>query len=199
MPKSRKVKAADPPRSLAERVQLALLVSVFAIAFGVVAAIFGALPIAQAVATAWRGSTLVEVPATIKEVRLDTRRREDVVEQLNLGEPLRKKSLSARYSYQWKGATYESSRISLQHWPGWYDHASWHEEWFNRLEQARVSQKPVSAWVSADGSGEAVLDKSVRWARLWLAVPLLILFGGVSLFFNVQIFRLLFRRGPNNV
>ncbi len=197
MQKTKKSKASNPPRPLAERVQLALLISVFVIAFGAVAVIFGALPVTDAIATAWRASSLIEVTATIKEVQLDTRLPKGRNEGTSLLGSPKTRSLSARYSYVWQGVTHESSRISLQHWPGWYDHALWHQEWFDRLEQARVSQKPVSAWVNAEGSPEAVLDKSVRWARLWLAVPLLVLFGAVSLFFAVQIFRLLFKSGAN--
>jgi Protein of unknown function (DUF3592) len=184
-------------RPTAERVQLAIFLSIFVIAFGAVAGIFGAFPIAQAITTAWRASSLIEVPATIEDVRLDFRgRRRDVSHSVFRADaPTHLKSLSARYSYAWKGVTYQSAQISVQHWAGWHDRASWHEEWFARLEQARKSHTPVSAWVSVDNPSEAVLDKEVRWARLWLAIPLLILFGAVSLFFAVQLVRILFGMG----
>jgi hypothetical protein len=188
---------SNATRPFAERVQLAIILSVLVIAFGTVAGIFGALPIAQAVVTAWRASSLIEVPATIKEVRLDLRgRRRDVSHSVfRADDPAHLKSLSARYSYTWNGATYESARISVQHWAGWHDRASWHKEWFARLEQARKSQTPVSAWVSVEAPSEAVLDKEVRWARLWLAIPLLVLFGGVSLFAAWHLVRVLFGIG----
>jgi Protein of unknown function (DUF3592) len=185
---------SNATRPVAERVQLAIFLSVFVIAFGAMAGIFGAFPIAQAVVTAWRASSLIEVPATIEEVQLDLRgRRRDVSHSVfSSDDPTHLKSLSARYSYTWKGATYESARISVQHWAGWHDRASWHEQWFARLEQARKSQTPISAWVSVEAPAEAVLDKEVRWARLWLAVPLLTLFGGVSLLAAWQLIRVLF-------
>jgi len=84
-----------------------------------------------------------------------------------------------------------SSRISVQHWAGWHDGSMWHQEWFDKLEQARKSGAAVSAWVSPDGSPQAVLDKKVRFARLWAAVPLLILFGGVSAIAGYQFVRVL--------
>jgi hypothetical protein len=185
---------SNATRPLAERVQLSIVLSIFVIAFGAVASIFGALPIAQAVVTAWRASSLIEVPATIEDVRLDFKgRRRDVSHSVFSSDaPTHLKSLTARYSYEWKGVTYESAQISVQHWAGWYDRASWHEEWFARLEQARKSQTPVSAWVSVEAPSEAVLDREVRWARLWLAIPLLILFGAVSLFSGVHLVRVLF-------
>jgi Protein of unknown function (DUF3592) len=185
---------SNATRPFVERVQLAIFLSVFVIAFGAVAGIFGAFPIAQAITTACRASSLIEVPATIKDVRLDLRgRRTDITHSLfRSDKPTHLKSLSARYSYAWKGVTYQSAQISVQHWAGWHDRASWHEEWFARLEQARKSQTPVSAWVSVEAPSEAVLDREVRWARLWLAIPLLILFGAVSLFSGVHLVRVLF-------
>jgi Protein of unknown function (DUF3592) len=169
-------------RSKSERAFIALFLAVFMAAFATVAFIFGALPIADAVVTVWRGSSLVEVAATIREVRLerDSRRAKEHL-----------KSLSARYSYQWNGATYESSRISVQHWAGWSDGATWHQEWFDRLDAARRSGATVSAWVNPSNPKQAVLDKELRWARLFLAIPLLILFGAVSLFAAMQLVRVL--------
>ena len=49
----------------------------------------------------------------------------------------------------------------------------------------------MSAWVNPDGAPNAVLDKEVRYARLWVAVPLLILFGGVSAIAGYQFVRVL--------
>ncbi|TAG46749.1 MAG: hypothetical protein EAZ30_11950 [Betaproteobacteria bacterium] len=51
----------------------------------------------------------------------------------------------------------------------------------------------MPAWVNASDPPQAVLDKELRWARLFLAVPLLVLFGGVSLFFGYHFIRLVFR------
>jgi Protein of unknown function (DUF3592) len=170
-------------RPLRERVQLALILSVFAAAFGSVAIIFGAVPMVDAVSTVWRANSLIEVPATVLEVRLDRysgRTKEHLV------------SLVARYRYDWKGETFESSRISVQHWDGWHDSATWHREWFDKLEHARKSQTTVSAWVDADDPLETVLDKEMRWGRPLLALPFLILFSAVSLFSAVQIVRVLF-------
>ncbi len=193
----RKKKTRETPnasRPFGERISLAIIMSIFVIAFGAAASIFGALPIGQAVWTALRASSLIEVPATIKEARVTARgRRTDVSHSIwQTGAPSHLKSLSARFSYEWKGVTYESSRVNAQHWAGWHDRASWHEEWFDRLENARKSQTPVSAWVNAEGSPDAVLDKEVRWGRLWLAIPLFILFGFVSILFAVLLVRVLF-------
>lgn len=143
----------------------------FMTAFGAVAVTFGLLPISDAISTAWRANSLVEVAATIKEVRLERGTRVTQKHQ---------RSLSARYSYQWRGVTYDSSRISIQHWAGWHDGAHWHQEWFDRLDQARKTGVTVPAWVNPIGQPNAVLDKEVRFARLFLAIPLLLLFGGVS-------------------
>jgi Protein of unknown function (DUF3592) len=169
----------ERPRS--ERMVLALVMAVFATAFGAVALVFGALPVADAVSTARRHASLVEVPATIKDVQLErgTRRGQE-----------HQRSLRVRYSYEWKGVTYDSTRVSVQHWAGWRDGASWHQAWYDQLEQARRSGTTVPAWVADEGSPQAVLDKELRWTRLWLAIPLLLSFGGVCLFFALQLVRL---------
>lgn len=168
---------------LRKRLPMLAILAMFMIPFGAVAIIFGALPIADAVSTVWRASSLKEVTATVKEVRLDQGTR---VGTRNL------RSLNASYRYDWNGKTYESSRISVQHWTGWSDRASWHQEWFEKLEDARKTGKTVSAWVNPDTPAEAVLDKELRWARLLLGVPLLVLFGGVAVLAGYKFVRVLF-------
>lgn len=164
-----------------ERIFLAMVMAVFVIAFGAVAVIFGVLPVADAVSTALRHQSLVEVAATIQDVQLErgTRRGQE-----------HQRSLRVRYSYVWKGVTYNSTGVSVQHWAGWRDGASWHQKWYDRLERARDSRAPVPAWVANVEPPQAVLDKELRWTRLWLAIPLLLSFGGVCLFFARQLVRL---------
>jgi len=174
-------------REMPKAAALAVM-AVFMAAFGAVAIIFGFLPIADAVSTVWRANSLVEVPASIKEVQLERGTRAGQRHQ---------KSLSARYSYEWKGVTYDSTRVSVQHWAGWRDGSSWHQEWFDKLDHARKTGATVSAWINAEGPPKAVLDKELRWGRLWWAIPWSILFGGVSVFFGYQFVRRLF--GIRNV
>ena len=92
--------------------------------FGAVAVITGVVPMTDAVSTVWCASSLIEVPATIKAVQLDRRYRSS------------NQSLSTCSRYVWQDVTYDSCRISVQHWPGWRDGASWHQEWFDRLDRA---------------------------------------------------------------
>jgi hypothetical protein len=69
----RKTKTHDgsnATRPFGERVQLAIFLSIFVVAFCAVADIFGALPIAHAIATAWRATSLIEVSAWIDAVQL---------------------------------------------------------------------------------------------------------------------------------
>jgi Protein of unknown function (DUF3592) len=184
MSKVAKLGSKSTQPAQAGRLYASIFMMVFIGAFGAIATIFGLLPIADAASTLWRAQSLVEVPATVNQVQLHLGSRST---QRHL------KSLSVRYSYKWKGVTYESTRVSVQHWEGWHDSATWHKEWFDRLERARQSGATVPAWVSTSDPPQAVLDKELRWARLFLAVPLLFLFGGVSLFFGYHFIRIVFR------
>ncbi|TAG46750.1 MAG: hypothetical protein EAZ30_11955 [Betaproteobacteria bacterium] len=109
MSKGAKLSNKSTQPAQAGRLFAAIFLMVFIGAFGAIATIFGLLPIADAASTLWRANSLVEVPATVKQVQLSLGSRST---QKHL------KSLSVRYSYKWKGVTYESTAVSVQHWAG---------------------------------------------------------------------------------
>lgn len=147
-----------------------------ALLFAVFAFFMGGRPVADAVRTAWRASSLVEVPATIIEVRIDS-------ERTKYGSKGRLKALHAVYTYEWQGVRYRSSLVSLQQRPGTYNSLHWHDEWFAKLEHARSTRTPVPAWVNSQGEPEVVLDKDVRYEGMWLSAGILLLCGGMSAVF----------------
>jgi hypothetical protein len=109
-----------------------IIMLLLALLFAVFAFFMGGRPVADAVRTAWRASSLVEVPATIIEVRIDS-------ERTKYGSKGRLKALHAVYTYEWQGVRYRSSLVSLQQRPGTYNSLHWHDEWFAKLEHAHPS------------------------------------------------------------
>ena len=156
-----------------------LIVLLFAaLLFAVLAFFIGGRPVADAARTAWRASSLVEVPATVLEARIDG-------ERTRYGSKGRLKALHAEYTYEWQGVRHRSTLVSLQQRPGTYNSLNWHDEWFAKLDLARRTRAPVPAWVSPHGEPEAVLDKDVRYEGMWLSAGVLLLCGGISAVFVV--------------
>lgn len=169
------MKKKDDDSVLASLVGLTMLM-LAALVFAVFAYFMGLRPLSDAVRTAWRESSLVEVPATVIEARIDTNRTK-------YGSKGRLKALHAEFTYEWQGVRHRSSLVSLQQHPGVYNSLEWHDVWFEKLDRARSVRTTVPAWVSPQGASEAVLDKDVRYEGLWLNAIFVLLFGAISLVF----------------
>jgi hypothetical protein len=167
------MKTKEDDSVLATLVGLTMLM-LAALVFAVFGYFIDVRPVSDAVRTAWRASSLVEVPAAVIEVRIDTNRTK-------YGGKGRLKGLYAEYSYEWRGVRHRSSLVSLQQHPGTYNSLEWHDVWFAKLDYARSSRTTVPAWVNPQGAPEAVLDKDVRYEGLWLNAVFVLLFGAISL------------------
>lgn len=170
---STRMKTKDDDSVLATLVGLTML-TLAALVFAVFGYFIGVRPLSDAVRTAWRASSLVEVPATVIEARIDTNRTK-------YGGKGRLKALHAEFTYDWQGVRLRSSLVSLQQHPGTYNSLEWHDVWFEKLDRARTSRTTVPAWVDPQGAHEAVLDKDVRYEGLWLNAIFVLLFGAISL------------------
>jgi hypothetical protein len=152
--------------------------------FGSGAYFAGFRPVADAVRTGWRASSLIEVPAKIVDVQMDHN-------TTKYGKPGALKALQAKYHYEWRGVRYDSSLISVQQRPGVYNSLDWHDEWFEKLDRAKKSGATVPAWVNPEGAPDAVLDKDVRCEGLWVQALLLLSFGTVAMLPIVVVFFIL--------
>lgn len=155
-----------------------------------IAAFFGMRPIGGALWVAWRASSLVEVPATIQEVRLVPTRAGSIRSK---GVKKSYDAVVVRYTYEWHGTRYESSLLHAQGWES-TDHL-WHAQWFRTLEAARSSGSPMPAWVPPDDPGKAVLDKKPNWdGGMGLALMFLLVFGALAAVWARLAWRLLLRK-----
>jgi ankyrin repeat protein len=146
-----------------------LFSALFMLGFGVGGYFGGIVPLWDALNTKWRAPSLVAVQATIADVR-----------HVRSGKG--SSAVRARYTYFWQGARYASEQISLQQGSQSSDNLSdWHERWFETLKQAQSSESTITAWIDPSNPSDAVLDKDVRWAKVWFAIPFATLFTGVGL------------------
>lgn len=110
------------------------------------------------------------VPAEILAVRLDT----------HYGRKSTTYELKARYRYQYHGRSYESTRVGFSG-SGADNIGSWQEDWHDILQQAREEGRPVQVWIDPAQPEEAVIDRSVRWAKFLFLMPFVILFSAVGI------------------
>ena len=175
----------DKEESLAATIGLLLVGLLASLLFGIIAYMGGARPIADAVRTGWRASSLVEVPAKVVGVQLEHTNYKS-------GAPSPRKSLRAQYQYEWRGVRYQGSQVSLQARPDTFSESPWNDVWFEKLERARKTGETVPAWIHPSDAHDAVLDKDPRYEGLWVAVLILsfgivpLLFVGLALFFVVM-------------
>ncbi len=141
---------------------------------GVVSIVAGWLPMWFLSEAVWRRPSLVETRATVSEVELKTRKGSSSSRRLNY-------SVVARYRFQWQGAEYISTQVT----PNVKSSAEQHNtDLFRALKSARESGSAVTAWVDPQDPTYAVLDKSVPWQVLLVALPVAIIFGGVAALFG---------------
>ncbi|MEQ1516569.1 MAG: DUF3592 domain-containing protein [Usitatibacteraceae bacterium] len=160
--------------SIVAKIGVSVIGMLVVLLFGGGAYFAGLRPVADAVRTGWRASSLIEVPAKIVDVHIEHN-------TTKYGKPGALKALQAKYQYEWQGVRYESSLVSLQQRPGVYNSLDWHDEWFEKLDRARKTGAKVPAWVNPEGAPDAVLDKDVRYEGLWVRALLLLCFGTIGL------------------
>lgn len=95
-------------------------------------------------------------------------------------------SVSARYQYQYQGRTYTSESVSLYGGSDNFD--DFWQRLARRLEQARLAQQPVLAWVNPDQPEKAYLERGLRSGSLVFGFAFGGVFalvgGGLLFFFN---------------
>lgn len=111
------------------------------------------------------------VPAQALEVRGDSRWN------TSDGTSTRVYSLRVNYSYTIQGAKYQAQTVSL-------DDSFDSDEGYWRGLETRVRRENVKrtlvAWVNPAQPEEAVLDRSVRWKKVFFALVFLVTFGGAG-------------------
>jgi ankyrin repeat protein len=142
---------------------------IFAFGFGVGGVLGGLMPLWDAAQTYVRASSLVPVAASLNNVQL-------------VSGDSKTRGVRAEYSYTWQGERYASDRVSLQQSARGADNlGDWHQRWFNTLDAAYKNKTTVTAWINPNDPTDAVLDKDIRWAKVWFAIPFATLFTGVGL------------------
>lgn len=114
----------------------------------------------------------VETPATIQTVALKSHRgsKGGVTYEV-----------ACTYAYTFGGREYTSERVGLD---GSSDNIGhWHQVTFHRLQEAQARGQPVPCFVNPANPAQALLDREMRFWKLffWLLFPAL--FGGVGLAF----------------
>jgi ankyrin repeat protein len=151
------------------KIGVLLFSAVFMLGFGAGGFFAGIVPLWDAFQTKWRVSNLVAVQASVVDVRHSRSGKGS-------------SAVRARYTYFWQGTRYASEQISLQQGPRSSDNLSdWHERWFETLKQVQTNQSTITAWIDPNNPSDAVIDKEVRWAKVWFAIPFATLFTGVGL------------------
>ncbi|MDY7093636.1 MAG: DUF3592 domain-containing protein [Acidobacteriota bacterium] len=110
----------------------------------------------------------VEVPAVIEDAQLETHRGDDSTSY----------SVTARYTYRFEGASYESTKVGIH--SGSDNIGSYQERMARRLERYRDSGDPYRAFVNPEDPSQAVLDREVRWEKLGFYALFMVTFGGVG-------------------
>ncbi len=93
------------------------------------------------------------------------------------GKTTRVYSLRASYSYQFRGAQYVGSQITLD------DSFDSDEDYWRQLESQvrnKSSRSELQAWVNPSDPQEALLDRSFRWFKAIIGVVFLLIFGGAG-------------------
>jgi Ankyrin repeats (3 copies)/Protein of unknown function (DUF3592) len=157
-----------------------LFSAVFMLMFGAGGFFAGIVPLWDALNTHWRAPGLVAVQATVGDVQLTRTRKGS-------------SGVRVWYSYAWQGARYSSEQMSRQQGLTSSDNLSdWHEQWFEKLKRAQTSESTITAWIDPANPTDAVVDKEVRWAVVWFAMPFATLFTGVGLVAGYFFFATLF-------
>lgn len=141
---------------------------ILTLGLGIPGIFFFALPLAKNLHEIWQAQSYEAVPAKVIQAEL-VYGKEGA------------RTIHTRYGYTFKGESYESIRIGL------FDQGSdnlgtWHDEWIVRLRASLLNDSPITAWVNPEQPQQVLLDRNIRWPRLFFELPFAILFPVLSLF-----------------
>ncbi|TAG47967.1 MAG: DUF3592 domain-containing protein [Betaproteobacteria bacterium] len=161
--------------------------ALFAVGFTTGGFFGGIVPLWTAAQSYSLASSLVPVEAKLRSVELARGSKATV-------------GIRAQYTYTWQGERYASDQVSLQQSKNSTDNiGDWHEKWFAVLSAAHKNQATITAWINPAKPSEAVLDKEIRWAKVWFAIPFATLFTGVGLGAAYVFLMILFGNGKQPV
>jgi hypothetical protein len=96
---------------------------------------------------------------------------------------------SVRYRYEVDGRKYTGDRMGTFVMGGRDNIDSWHGEMSQRLSAAVHDKKPITVFVDPSDPSRSMIDNTIRWNLLAMALPFALGFGGVgvgALFFMVK-------------
>jgi hypothetical protein len=149
------------------RIGALLIAAVFVLGFGLTGIFFGTVPLIKTLHEAWKMQSFESAEAQVVDAKL-----------IYGSEGTR--SVQARYRYLVNGQAYESTRVGLLD-QGSDNIGSWHEDWHGLLEQSRLSGRPIKIWVNPRQPQEALIDRDIRWPKLFFLIPFATLFPAVGL------------------
>lgn len=165
-----------PTRRLWEHARMAtfrsrgspLFLILFALPFAGVGLLMGGL----ALRTLYRAQEMerwMEVPVTVLEAALEESRGDDSTTY----------RVTARYTYEVDGRTYESARVGLQ---GGHDNlGNWQQDRYREVMAARAGQRVLTCRVNPAQPGEAILFPKARTGLVLFYLLFALTFGGAGI------------------
>lgn len=83
-----------------------------------------------------------------------------------------------RYQYDYKGRSYESTRISIDDMSD--NIGGFHQELGRKLSSAASTNQPIDIYVNPDDPAQAVVYRDIRWGLVGFKMIFLITFGGAG-------------------
>ena len=118
---------------------------------------------------AWRMLSWEPVPAQLLAAGYETRSGDDSDTY----------EAYARYTYRYRGQTYEGDRVGLA---GGADNiGNYQVETGNRLSALLARGEPVTAWVNPAAPAESIIDRDIRWGLVGFKSIFVVVFGGFGL------------------
>lgn len=151
---------------MAAKLLILLIAGLFALGFGAGGIFGGILPLLDIARNGWSSRHWQQVPATLMAVDSEHG-------------PQGRTETRVRYSYDFGGRNYESSRIGLGR-PGADNIGSWQEDQYHRLRNAHRQERPVTAWVDPRQPHRSVLDRSIRWTKVIFHLPFALVFTAIG-------------------
>jgi Protein of unknown function (DUF3592) len=148
------------------------IAALFAAAFGMGGLMAGVFPLIHTAKQVWAVQSWQVAQSTIKSVELDRRRG-------NRGGATF--IVKANYSYVFAGREFSGTRVGLSDSTSSDNIGDWHQTWFNRLSEAKKTERSVAVWINPENPQQAVLDPNVRWPLVMFQLPFALLFTSVGL------------------
>lgn len=122
-----------------------------------------------------RARRWVEIPATIRQLDLESRTG---------GRGATVHRVACAYSYHYGGREYHNRRVGLGHFSS-DNVGSWHQDTHRRLADARWRGYTVPCFVNPADPTQAVLDRELRFGLLVFHLTFATVFGGLGLVLTV--------------